>query len=183
MDKYLLIRRAYELGFDYERNYHGCCQSTIAGIQDALGIRNDFVFKAGGGLAAGGGLLRDGICGGYSGGIMVMSTFFARVREKFNNDREENYCSYQMACELHDKFINEYSTVICKDIHYKIFGRSFDFWNPEEKRLLEEAGAHKDKCTSVVANGSSWATEIILNEIEKRSLELKDFKHLIYISK
>ena len=182
MDSGKLIKKAYDLGFDYERRYHGCAQCTIAGIQDAFGIRNDFVFKAGGGLAAGCGLLRDGTCGGYSGGIMVMSTFFARRRSLFDDDSEENYCSYRMACILHDKFIHEYGTVICKCIHQKIFGRSYDFWNPEEKKLLEEAGAHKDKCTGVVGQAAAWTTEIIIDEIEKRSLEIEDFKHITHIT-
>jgi len=181
MEREALIKRAYELGFDYEKRYHGCSQSTIAAVQDALGVRNDFVFKAAGGLAAGCGLLRDGPCGGYTGGIMVMSMFFARVRKKFDDDREENYCSFRMAVELHDKFIEEYGTIMCREIHCKIFGRSYDLWNPEEKEQFEEAGAHREKCTGVVARASAWALGILIKEMEMRSLQPGDFKHLTYI--
>jgi C_GCAxxG_C_C family probable redox protein len=179
MNKESLIKKAYELGFDYEKTYHGCAQCAIAAIQDALEVRNDFVFKASSGFAAGCGLLRDGVCGGYAGGIMMMSLFFGRRREKFDNDRDENYRSYHMACALHEKFLHEYGTIICQDIHKKIFGKTFDLWNPEEKQLFEEAGAHRDKCTGVVATASSWTTEIILDEIEKESMKLDDFRHLI----
>ncbi len=178
MDKESLIKKAYDLGFNYEKKYHGCAQSTIAAVQDALEIRNDNVFKAASGFAAGCGLLRDGICGGYTGGIMSMSLFFGRKREKIDNDREETYRSYHMGCALHDKYIQEYGTIICKEIHIKIFGRSFDMWDEEEKQLFEEAGAHKDKCTTVVANASAWTIGAILNEIEKLSLKIKDFNHL-----
>lgn len=107
-----------------------------------------------------------------------MSLFFGRRREKFDDDHEERYRSLHMVCALHDKFIEEYGTIICKEIHVKIFGRSFDMWDEEEKQLFEDAGAHKDKCTTVVANASAWAAGIILNEIEKASLEMKDFYHL-----
>jgi C_GCAxxG_C_C family probable redox protein len=183
MDRDAMIKRAYECGFDYERRYRGCAQSTVAAVQDTIGIRNDYVFKASGGFAAGCGMLRDGLCGGYSGGIMTMSTLFARRRPKFDNDREENYCSYRMAINLHDRFMEEYGSIICLDIHKKIFKISYDLWDPEEKQLFEEAGAHADKCTGVVAKASAWTVEILLDEIVKRRLTLCDFKHLLYISK
>ena len=53
MDKKEMMQKAYELGFKYEQDYRGCAQCAIAAIQDALGIKNDFVYKAGSGLAGG----------------------------------------------------------------------------------------------------------------------------------
>jgi len=47
---------------------------------------------------------------------------------------------------------------------------------------LEEDGAHIDKCTVVVGDASSWAIEVLLNEIARRGLSIKDFEHLVYIS-
>ncbi len=89
---------------------------------------------------------------------------------------------FRMAAELHDKFVEKYGTVICKEIQKKIFGRSFNLRDDEEKQLFREAGAHKDddKCCAVVGDGARWATEIMLKEIEKRSLKPEDFKDLIY---
>jgi C_GCAxxG_C_C family probable redox protein len=180
MDIQVFTEKAYRLGFEYERDYRGCSQCSIAAIQDTLGIRNDFVFKAGSGLATGGGLLRVGLCGGYSGGVMMMSSFFGRSRDKIDDDREEKYCSFNMAVSLHDLFIGKYRSVICREIHECIFGCSYDLWNEEERQAFEEAGAHRDKCTGVVADASEWATKLILEEIEKRGLELADFEYLKY---
>ncbi|RLB29772.1 MAG: hypothetical protein DRG87_06445, partial [Deltaproteobacteria bacterium] len=67
-----LLDRAYQLGFEYEKTYRGCSQCAIAAIQDTLDIRDDSVFKAGTGLAGGGGLTGIGVCGGYVGGVMVV---------------------------------------------------------------------------------------------------------------
>ncbi|HUT66331.1 MAG TPA: C-GCAxxG-C-C family protein [Spirochaetota bacterium] len=181
MDKDAVIRSAYENGFNYEGRYHGCAQCTIAAVQDALGIRNDYIFKAAGGLAGGCGLLRDGPCGGYTGGIMVMSMFFARRRRLFDNDREDSKSSYRMAVEHHKRFIEEYGSIICMDIHKKLFGRSFDLWNPDEYKLFDEAGAHTDKCTSLVGKAASWAAEILIDEIEKRGIDLEEFEHLRFV--
>ena len=180
MDIQAFIEKARRLGFEYERDYRGCSQCSIAAIQDALGVRNDYVFKAGSGLATGGGLLRVGLCGGYSGGVMMMSSFFGRSRELIDGDREEKYCSFNMAVALHDLFVGSYGSVICREIHECLFGRSYDLWNKEERQAFEDAGAHRDKCTGVVADASGWATKLILEEIEKRGLKLADFEHLKY---
>jgi len=81
--KFEIIQHALNLGMEYEKAITGCCQCTIAAIQDALKIRNDAVFKAGNGLTAGGGLSCEGSCGGYTGGVMVMSSIFGRRRERW----------------------------------------------------------------------------------------------------
>jgi C_GCAxxG_C_C family probable redox protein len=172
-----IIHRAYSLGFDYEKKYRGCSQCTIAAIQDALNVRNDNLFKVASGLVGGGGLSCDGVCGGYSGAVMMMSAFFGR-REKFDGDREEKYCAFHMAKALQEKYVQEDGSLLCKDIHLKLFGRTFDLWDEKEKVEFEKAGAHSEKCPSVVANASNWATKLILEELSKRELTLKDFEDM-----
>ncbi|MCD6122888.1 MAG: C_GCAxxG_C_C family protein [Spirochaetales bacterium] len=169
-----LMELAYSLGYEYEKNYRGCAQCTVAAVQDALDIKSDILFKAASGLATGGGLLCDGVCGGYSGGIMIMSSFFGRKRENIDDDHDEKYCSFRMATYLHKKFINKYGSVICKDIHNKIFGRTYDLWNPEEKEAFNNAGAHETKCTEVVATASSWIVQLIFEEISLRGIRFED---------
>jgi hypothetical protein len=72
--------------------------------------------------------------------------------------------------------------VICAQIHKKIFGRSFDLRDDEQKQQFRDAGAHErdDACCAVVGDGARWATELILDEIEANGLSLEDFKDLIY---
>lgn len=182
-DRKQIIKKAYDLGFEYEKSYGGCAQCVMAAIQDTTGIRNDFIFKAGSGLAGGGGLKLSGLCGGYSGSVMMMSAFFGRVRNKIDGDREDKYSSLKMAAALNEKYVEKYGSVICREVQVKIFGRSFDLWDPIEKKLFEKAGGHVDKCTTVVADAASWAAELILDEIGRRRLSLSDFENLIYISK
>jgi len=182
MGKKEMMQRAYELGFKYEQDYRGCAQCAIAAIQDVLNIRNDFVYKAGSGLAGGAGECVDGICGAYSGGIMMMSTLFGRTRkeEATTFGRKEKYDSFRMAAKLHDKFMEKYGSVICAEIHKKIFGRTFFLRNDDDKQAFRDAGAHElpDKCCAVVGDGARWSVELILDEIESRSMSLEDFKDL-----
>jgi C_GCAxxG_C_C family probable redox protein len=174
IDRESLVSKARKLGFAYERDYRGCAQCTIAAVQDVLGVKNDAVFKAASGLAAGGGLLCVGFCGGYTGGVMMMSSLFGRRRDKFDDDRDERYASFHMANALHDRFKEKYGSVICREIHDALFGRRFDLWTPDGRQAFEDAGAHEDKCTGVVSDASAWVCAIILDELEKRKIGLGD---------
>jgi len=178
IDRDMIIKNAYDLGFAYEQDCRGCAQSAIAAIQDAIGVRNDYIFKSASGMAAGMGKLGDGPCGGYSGGAMVISTFIGRVRERFDNDDENRRLSYSLVKLLHDRYIKVYGSVICSGVQKKIFGRVYDLWSDENSDKFEKAGAHIDKCTCVVGSASSWATEIILDILEEKNLKISDFSFM-----
>jgi C_GCAxxG_C_C family probable redox protein len=177
-DKAKIIQRALSLGFEYEKTITGCCQCTIAAIQDALNIKDDAVFKAGSGLTAGGGVSCEGSCGGFTGGVMVMSSVFGRRREKWDDDKAEKDCAHSMARALLDKFNREYGGNVCKTIHRTIFGRDFDLRNASERETFEKLGAHVEKCTSVVGQAAAWATELILEELSNRGMSLKDLQSM-----
>ena len=171
-DREKIISEAFNNGFNYERDYRGCAQCTIAAVFETLNIKKDDVFRAASGLGAGGGLLCDGVCGGYSGGIMAMGSLFGRRLEYFGSDEEEKNTAFSMAGLLHDKFIEKYGTVICKDIHNCIFGRNYNLLDPGEKEEFNNDGAHTTKCTEVVANAAAWICELILDEAERRGIDI-----------
>jgi C_GCAxxG_C_C family probable redox protein len=173
-----LIQRAFDLGSKYEKEMTGCCQCTIAAIQDTLQVRDDAVFKAGSGLTAGGGVSCQGSCGGYTGGVMVMSSIFGRQREHWADDKQAKDCAHNMAKAFMDRFNQEYGSTICQAVHSRIFGRSFDLRNPKERQLFERLGAHIDKCPTVVGKAAAWATELILKELSNRSIDIKTFRDL-----
>ena len=177
-DKAKIIERALSLGFEYEKTITGCCQCAIAAIQDALSIKDDAVFKAGSGLTAGGGVSCEGSCGGYTGGVMVMSSVFGRRRENWDDDKAEKDCAHRMARALLDRFNQEYGSNLCKIIHRNLFGREFDLRDASDREAFEKLGAHVDKCTSVVGKAAAWATELILEELCNRGLTLKDLQSI-----
>jgi C_GCAxxG_C_C family probable redox protein len=159
-----LSEKAYKLGFEYEKTYRGCSQCTIAAIQDVLGIRDDSVFKAGTGLAAGGGLTGIGVCGGYVGGVMVISQLLGRERSNFEDPERIRFKTFDLAKRLVDEFVHEFGTIICRDIQTKKFGRPYYIKDPEDFEKFEEAGAHDDKCTDVVGKAAQMAVRLILDE-------------------
>jgi C_GCAxxG_C_C family probable redox protein len=159
-----LMKKAYNLGFQYEKVYKGCSQCVLAAVQDLFGEKNDDVFRAASGLAGGAGLCGDSGCGAYSGGIMALSQLHGRVRENFLDPERTRRKSFDLAKQLHDRFIAEYGSVICRDIQQKILGRGYYLRDPEEFEKFEKAGAHADKCPSVVGKAAAWVSEILWAE-------------------
>ncbi len=157
-----LLARAYELGFDYERRFHGCAQCVIAAVQDTLGIRDDAIFRAATGLAGGGALTGRGACGGYVGGVMMLGQLLGREREHFDDPEGIRYQTFDLAKELADRFDEEFGGTICRDVQTRVFGRSFDLRDPEDFESFEAAGAHDDKCPDVVGKAASMVVDIIL---------------------
>jgi C_GCAxxG_C_C family probable redox protein len=153
--------KAYQLANEYEKTYTGCSQCVLAALHDVLNIRNDDVFKAATGLAAGGGAAIDGSCGAYSGAIMVLSTLLGRERDDFANLSGLLLENFALIRELHDKFIREYGSVVCSDIQTKVFGRPYYLADDEEFEKFEKAGAHEKHCPEVVGKAARWTVELI----------------------
>jgi C_GCAxxG_C_C family probable redox protein len=158
------LKKAFDLGFQYEKVYRGCSQCVLAAIQDLFQKKNDEVFRAASGLAGGVGLCGDGCCGAYTGGVMALSQLYGRTRENFLDPDRTRKKSFDLAKKLHDKFIVEYGSVICRDIQQRIFGRPFYIRDADESAKFEKAGAHEEKCPTVVGNGARWVAEILMEE-------------------
>ena len=160
-----VMKKAYRRGDHYEKVNRGCAQCHMAAVSDVTGKEDLVMFRAANGLAAGMGLLGDGVCGGYSGGILSLGLFAGRRREFFDGDKAEKDLITKLVGKLHEKYIATYDSVICHDIHKDIFGRAFHITRPDEKEAFEEAGAHKlDKCPTVVATSAAWVAEILYDE-------------------
>jgi C_GCAxxG_C_C family probable redox protein len=159
-----LLEKAYNLGKEYERTYRGCSQCVIAALQDTLDIRNDDIFKASTGLAGGTGLASDSGCGAYMGAVLVLGHLCGRERDKFTDPEGIRFRTHQLARKLRDKFIQEYGSVVCRDIQNKVVGRYYYLPDPQEFQKFHEAGAHDVHCPEVVGKAAKWMTEILLEE-------------------
>jgi C_GCAxxG_C_C family probable redox protein len=159
-----LLEKAYQLGFDYEKVYRGCSQCTIAAIQDTLDIRDESVFKAGTGLAGGGGLTGIGICGGYAGGVMVVSQLVGRERSNFQDPEQIRFKTFGLARKFMEEYIRELGSIICRDIQTIRFGRPYYLADMDDFEKFEEAGGHVDRCPDVVGTAAQIAVNVILEE-------------------
>jgi len=153
------MERAYELGFNFEREYGSCPQCVFAAVNEVLGVETGSVFKAIDGLAGGLGRSGNGTCGALAGGVASISHRYGR--EEFRNLGQREKCM-ELAKKLHDRFMEEFGSIVCKDVQKKIMGRSFNFWDPKEREEFDRAGGHTDKCPDVVGKTARWTVEILL---------------------
>lgn len=163
MQRKEILSKTYELAFNYEKKNKGCCQAVLAAVQDAFNIQNNDVFKAATALSGGLADSTDGTCGALTAGVIVISFLHGRGREDFA-EPQYGYRSYELGKRLHDRFVEEYGSCVCRDILKKVFGRTFNFWDPDELKLFEKAGGHEYKCPTVTGKAAKWTAEILLDE-------------------
>lgn len=160
-DHAALAEKAYQLGKEYERTYRGCSQCVIAALQDTLGVRNDDIFKAATGLAGGTGLAADNGCGAYIGSILILGSMLGRERENFSDPDGIRLKTHALSRQFRQKFIQEYGSVICRNIQNKILGRYYYLADPQEYEKFHHAGAHDVHCPEVVGKAAKWMIEIL----------------------
>jgi mannitol-1-phosphate 5-dehydrogenase len=160
-----LIKEAYRLGFQSERRHRGCAQCALQALFEVTGTSDAALFESASGLSGGTALCGDGSCGAYTGGVLMMGRLVGRRLDHLaEGDKERQYRSYGMAQKLHDRFVATYGGVACEEVHEVVFGRWYPLRTPEEREEFEAAGAHADKCTSVVGTACAWVAEILLDE-------------------
>jgi len=159
------VKKAYARGFQNELKIRGCAQCAIRALGEATGKTQKGLFQAASGLSGGIAIIGDGSCGGYTGGVLYMGTYAGRRLDHLEDgDKIAQYKSYEMSGKLHDRFLETYGSVTCADIHREIFGKVYSLRTKSVRNDFEEAGGHRDKCTTVIAMASSWVMELLIEE-------------------
>jgi len=161
-----ILQKIYDLAYKYEAEIGSCPQCVLAAIFETFDIGDKSIIKSADALAGGTALSTKGTCGALAGGLLAISLIFGREYEDFSKGyKKRRVFSYSK--KLYDRFVEEYGSPICCDIHKKIFGRTFDLLDANDYADFDKAGAHVDKCTKVSANAAKWAAEIILKDLKK----------------
>ena len=165
--------KAYELGFEYEKKFHGCAQCTIGALYEVFPeLRNEDVFRSASGLGGGVGLTGKGHCGALSGGVMVLGQICGRELDNIRDPERKRALAFHMGEKLANKFLQEFDSILCWEIQKKIMGRSFQLLNPEDKETFEKMGGHLTTCPMVVGKGALWAAELIMEQMKREGREL-----------
>ncbi|MBN1152817.1 MAG: C_GCAxxG_C_C family protein [Dehalococcoidia bacterium] len=159
-----ILKKAYDLGFKYEEQYGGCGQATIAAIQDALDLPNPDVFKSLSGYAGGGAIVGDGGCGAYVAAILFLSGLKGRERDNFADPERIRFESFATARKVHDKFVEEFGTVLCREIQVKLFGRPYYLPDADEMKKFLDAGGHTIHCPDVCGKAARWAADVAITD-------------------
>ncbi len=158
----------YDIGYKAEGKFGCCGQCVTVPFIEILGVDNN-IFKYAAGFCAGIGMKANYPCGAYSGGVMLLSSFFGRLYQDLPGDIEAGKNKYRYTCSLvrkfEDKFKKEFGDTLCSNIHLKIFGRTFDLLDSNDYPVFEQMGAHRDKCTNVVGSAARMVAQVLFEEI------------------
>jgi len=157
-----ILEEVYNRAFKYEAEIGSCPQCVLSAIMEVLDVGDLATVQAADALAGGTALSTEGTCGALVGGLLAISSIVGRTYEDFSAGESKRRV-FLYSKKLYDKFVEEYGSPVCKDVHVKLFGRSYKLLDPKEYKAFEEAGAHVDKCPSVSGNVARWAAEIILD--------------------
>ena len=168
-----LLKKAYTGGFFSEVKYRACCQALLINLFEIFGNEDPELFRVTTGFSGGMAITGDGVCGGYSGGILYMGKFAGRrlAETKIDGDKKLQYLSYEMSQQLHDLLTDTFGTVVCSGVHKSIFGQSYRLRTKPVRNAFEEAGAHTSKCTTVIAMSSMLTVRILL---QRKLISAKD---------
>lgn len=137
--------------------YGGCAQTVFAALQDLFedGPEAGAVFRAAQGLSGGVGE-GDGACGAYAGAALMISYLTGQDRDGYQ--RGPNPARDAMLHDLHERFVAEHGSVVCHDLHRRMFGRPYDLRDPDDRA---EFGKVEDACIAVMADTARMAAEIV----------------------
>ncbi len=162
------IQRAKKKAHEYDQ-YSGCSQSVLLSLQEEFGIGNNEVFKAATVLS--GGVARHGeTCGAVIGALMALNLLIGREKME---ETEAYRDAMKPSADLMDRFKDELKKqfgfeeklngTLCKQIHEKIYGRSFDMTDPDDYHAFLDAGGHSDSgCFKVCGIAGQVGAEKIL---------------------
>lgn len=156
-----LAEKVGEDACNYEINIRGCCQCTLAAIQDNLGLGDTEVYKSASAMSAG--VAGNGeVCGALLGGIMSIGMAYGREDKKEITRTSRTYqLARARAGSLTDKFRKEFGSLRCNDVLTKLLGRPFNLRDPEDYKQLGVPEIH-DKCAYItVKKAAEMAIETL----------------------
>jgi len=172
-----VLDKAYDLALlKNEERYGGCGQCVIAVLQDAFRMPSNEVFKAMSGYAGVGATEGDGSCGAYVAGILFLSGLRGRERDNFADPDRIRFVSFATARKLHRKSIDEFGSIICREIQMKIMGRPYYLPDPDEMAKFLDAGGTRPSALSYVARQRSGLPRLRLRKGSSQQRSLPRFQ-------
>lgn len=170
-----IIKKAGELGSEYEAKYKGCSQSTFLTIIDALRwggleiINEDMERRLFPGicvLTAGVCMTGEGTCGAINSSVMIMGLALGMSLESQYGSVVHEDCT-TIRKDFLDRYHREYGSILCKEIQRKFFGKAWDLTRVD---MTQEFLGISKGC--IIVQTASRATEIILDQFEKGNIAL-----------
>jgi len=150
-------KKVSDLAFRYETEFHGCSQAVLLAFQEALGLKDDLLFRAAGTLA--GGMYSGLTCGALTGGLLVIGTRVGRRR--IEDGLEGLLESFEPAQRLVKWFEVEYGTTSCREL------TGTDWFDINQVMLFLRFSDKLKECAKRVGKTAEKVAEIITGMDER----------------
>lgn len=163
-----ILQRAYSLGYEFEKTYHGCAQCVLGAVYEIFPeMRSEDIFRSANAQGGGMGLTSHGQCGAVVAGGMLLSQLYGRSLGGIEDPGKKRFVAYRLGSELVNRFTREMGSLICADIQKQKMGRNFNLLDPEDWDTFEKLGGHDTHCPDVVGSATRIVVEMILEEKSK----------------
>ena len=163
--KAVLLQKIEQAAAENERNATGCARVVLHTVVRHLELDSPAVIKAATPLA--GGVASTGqFCGALLGGIMAIGLAFAPSTVSQETTKMPGYDkSMELAGVLYDRFQSKFGTSACREIQLSMWGRSWNFRDPDERTEFLKPEYH-DRCGEVAGEAARLAAKVIIENAE-----------------
>ncbi|NLM84569.1 MAG: C_GCAxxG_C_C family protein [Clostridiales bacterium] len=142
-----------------------CSRSLLIGLNEYFGFIPDEVIRASFSLCGGAGA-SSGSCGCYTCGLLAIGLKYNAPLEDELDDPDLQSIGQQKFMEYRDRFIKEMGSTLCPELQKQVFGRGFDFKNPEDAAAFFADKEHHIKCAQIVEKAARLTAEMLLEDEE-----------------
>ena len=152
-----ILGRIKQRGGDFVESVQGnCAQSVLVALKEEFPAVDSIPLNA---LTAMSGIaLRGETCGAVSGALLAVGVLSTDERSEF---LEALPVTLPVAAKFCNAFEKEFGSLICRDIHKSIFGKTYNLSDSVQQQEFLEAGG-LTKCRAPVETASRIVAEIFL---------------------
>ncbi len=139
-----------------------CSRSVLIGLKAYFDIPDEMI-RASASLCGGAGAA-SGSCGTYTCGLLAVGLKYNVPLEQELADPDSFAIDQQKFIGFRDRFLKEFGTTLCPEIHKQIYGRSYIYTKPEDCEAYGAVTDHNVRCAEVVERATRLVAAFLLED-------------------
>ena len=142
-----------------------CSRSVLVGLAAYFDSPRDLI-RASSNLCGGAGAA-SGSCGTYTCGQLALGLKYNHTpEEELENEALFDVTSRKFM-EFRDRFLKEFGTTLCPEIHKQVFGRAYIYYKPEDAAEYFKITDHHIRCAETVERATRLIAAMLLEDEEE----------------
>ncbi len=147
--------------FEAQKRDDVCARSAMYGLKSGFDFIPEEMVTATQSLAGGTGA-GSGSCGAYCSGLLAVGLKYNATMAEEAADPSVKMKGIVKFKEYRDRFLKEFGTILCPEIHRQLFGKAF--YLPKEEGEFFSIPDHAEKCAYVAGKAARIAAEMLLED-------------------